>query len=334
MSSGAKWALAQLDPFHPLANGAKIPDSNTQPSIAISDNEQGSLTTAAVAGLNAMAFRPAYSAATILATSGVAAVTWPAAYAGSTNRAKGTAYAAAVELTRATAHAVRLSCSLAPTTTTGFVHIAISTESLFAAATWQYPTTTALMSGCQYYKRVTLASLTQTPFVIINKYLDDTAFRYTSPVASPAAAAANPEFHTDLSWGTIIVMVEGAPISSLALSFEHILLSEAIPQTAGPILGTSAAEASPGTLSAVSSASAGTEPFHTEEDTAGYVQRGISALATGAAREGEAVFREVAVPLIEKLGERSVNAAAGAFMRMAGVGGISGVNSNPARLSN
>ena len=40
LSPGAKWALAQLDPFDNRCFGAKVPDSNTVPSIANADTEQ------------------------------------------------------------------------------------------------------------------------------------------------------------------------------------------------------------------------------------------------------------------------------------------------------
>lgn len=88
---------------------------------------------------------------------------WGATYAAnSTNRSKRTAYDAAIELTRPVAHAVRLSCPLAPTQASGFVHMALATETNWGSTLWQFPNTVAQMSGCQHYKRVTLASLTQS----------------------------------------------------------------------------------------------------------------------------------------------------------------------------
>lgn len=37
LTPSAKFAMAQLDPFDPAVAGAKIPDSNTMPSISSSD---------------------------------------------------------------------------------------------------------------------------------------------------------------------------------------------------------------------------------------------------------------------------------------------------------
>jgi len=178
MSDGAKFALAQLDPFHPAVSGAKIPDSNVQPSISTTDIEQVNIVSSAtLTDLNGAAFRPNWTWATQNATPG-AAVTWGVAYVtNSVNRTKRPGYNQAIELTRPVAHAIRLSSSLSPTTASGFVHVAISTETNFGAVTWQYPSTIAEISGCQFYKRVTLASLTQSPLTVINKWIDDTGDR-------------------------------------------------------------------------------------------------------------------------------------------------------------
>jgi len=331
LSLGARFALAQLDPFHISVTGAKIPDSTVIPSLSITDVEIANQSSTAVAGeLHAIAFRPAYVTGRVSAGSGVGTVAWPATFAGS-NRSKAVAYGAAIELNRPVAHAIRMSSPVAPTSATGFVHIALSTESHYGVTTWQWPTTIAQLSGCQYYKRVTLASLTQSPLTFINKYIDDTAFRYRDPL-SIVGQATSVDFQADLSWGALIVMVEGAPISQIVLSFEHLLITEGLPQKDGPIIGSIAAAASPGTISSVSQMSATTEPFHTEADQNSYVQEGISALAEGAREQGAAVFNNVAVPLLERAGRAAVNGATAQFMAMTGMGGIAGVNSNPHRL--
>jgi len=335
MGDGAKFALAQLDPFHVAVSGAKIPDSNVQPSISTTDIEQVNLvTSAAGTNLHGFAFRPQWTWATQEATPGVP-LAWGAAYVTlSVNRSKRAGYNSAVELTRPVAHAIRLSSPLAPTSASGFVHIAISTETNFAQTTWQYPTTIAQISGCQFYKRVTLASLTQSPLTVINKWIDDSAFRYSSPAADFAAAIST-TFQHDYGWGTIVVILEGAPVSSNCLSAEHLLISEGIPQKDGPIIGTPAAPASSATLDVVSDTIAGTEPAHSEIEQEGYISRGVSAMAAGARRQGENAFQTIAVPLLQHAGAQAASSATAGFMAMVtGTGGIGGVNSNPNRLAN
>lgn len=336
LTPSAKFVMAQLDPFEPSVSGAKIPDSNTFPSIATTDFEINSITgPAAAANLVGAAYRPQYTWGTINATPAAAAVDWGAGFsANAVNRTRRSAYGTAIELTRPVAHAVRISSQLAPTTASGFVHLALSTESLYGASTWTFPTTLAQMSGLQYYKRVTLASLTQSPLTVINKWIDDTAFRYSDPTGN-VATAGGASFQTDYSWGTIVIIVEGAPVTtSNVLSVENILLSEGIPQKDGVIIGTPAAANSPGTLGAAGQVTTDMEPFHTEAEQDSYISRGVQAVVTGSANAGEAVFSQVALPLLQ----RTAYAMTGTALTMAmnairGTGGISGVNSNPNRLA-
>jgi len=334
VAPGTRWALAQLDPFHPKCLGAKIPDSSTMPSLAISDVEQVSTTTSAVAtDLAGIAFRPQYTWGTVSATPG-ASLNWGATYStNAANRSKRTTYVSQIELSRPVAHAVRLSCPLSATAATGFVHIGLSTETNYIQTSWTFPTTIAQISGLQYYKRVTLSSLTQTPLTIINKWLDETAFRYSSS-ASDIGNAGNTGFQTDFGWATIVVILEACPASSVALSYEHLLMSEAIPQKDSFIIGTVAASSAPATVAAVSEASQNIDFGHTESDQQTYIQRGIDAMVDGARTQGEAAFEQFGVPLLNAVGRSAVNSAQAAFMNMVtGTGGIPGVNANPQRLA-
>jgi len=332
LSPGTKWALAQLDPFDPNCLGAKIPDSNTFPSIANSDCDIVSLPANAATFLAGIAFRPQYTWGTVTGTGAANVVTWGGAYAG-TNRTKRTEYVNAIELTRPCAHAVRMSSPIAPTTATGFVHIALVSETIFSDATWGYPTTVNEIAGCQHYKRVTLASLTQSPLTVINKWLDDTGFRYSAPSTSQSTAG-NTQFQTDYGWAAIVVIVEGGPTTGTLLSFEHLLLSEGIPTKTGVIIGTQAAANQPAVLSAVGEMAIEQTPFHTEAEQDSYIARGAQAIAEGAAHAGEAAFQAVGVPLLQRLGQRAVGVAASmAVAAMTGTGGLPGINSNPNRLS-
>lgn len=330
----AKFALAQLDPFHPLCQGAKIPDSNTMPSIANVDTDLVSIAGPGTAGhLVGAVFRPSYTWSVVSPTAGTS-WTWPANYGGTSNRTKRTSYVAAMELTRPVGHAIRISSPIAPTTATGFVHIAISTESTYGETTWTYPTTVAEMSNLSYYKRVTLASLTQSPLTIINKWVDDTAFRYLSPTSNLAASFSG-WIQTDQGWGAIVVMIEGAAVSaSTILSVEHILHSEGIPDKNGVIIGTTAAPNNPGGMSAISTATSETDFTHTEAEQDSYIQQGLDAIARGGAEAGNYVFQSVALPLLQRVGQGAVSAATNfAMQAIMGRGGLPGVNANPNRLA-
>ena len=334
LSAGAKWALAQLDPFDPRCQGAKIPDSNTIPSIANFDVDILSVTSGASGELVGRAFRPFYAQSVYSATNGATLAWGNFGGAGTANRAKYTSYIAVMELIRPVAHAVRLSCPLPPTSASGFVHVGLSTESMHEATqAINYPTTVAEMSGLANYRRFTLASLTQAPITVLNKWLDDTAFRYSGSRAGTGNAATAMSFQTDYSWATIIIMVEGAPTSSSVLSIEHCLLSEGIPDKSGVIIGTQAAASSPGVLSSVSSMQTETGFTHTEVEQDSYIARGVEALARGAQAQGAAAFEEVALPLLQRVGGAAVRTGGQyALNWIMGRGGLPGVNANPNRL--
>lgn len=336
LSLGAKWALAQLDPFDPRCQGAKVPDSNTMPSISNYDVDIYSVSTTAVASdLTGRAYRPFYTQAICAATSG-ASLSWPNfGAAGWTNRSKQASYVAAMELIRPVAHAVRLSCPLSPTTASGFVHIGISTEGMHESTqAVKYPTTIAQMAGLSNYRRFTLASLTQAPVTIINKWLDDTGFRYSASNAGTGTSGVAMTFQTDYGWGTIIIVVEGAPVSSQALSVENLLLSEGIPDKEGVIIGTQAAPNAPSILSAVSSAQTETSGIHTEAEQESFIARGVDAIARGAAEQGAAAFEQIGIPLLNRVGRVAASTGGRYVANMImGRGGLPGVNANPNRLT-
>jgi len=340
LTPSAKFALAQLDPFHPLALGAKIPDTNTMPSIANASQDQVAAPLATTGFMTGFAFRPFYSYATIAATPASATqVTWGAnVAANASNRRDYTAFVAQMEACRPVAHAVRLVSQLAPTSATGFVHIGLSTESYYgnASSTWQFPTTVNEMTGLSFYKRVTLASLTQSPLTVINKWIDERGFQYHDPSQVPVVTTGSPSEVTSpfgFSWSTIVVLIEGAPSTPSPLSAEHLLLTESLPKKDSILIGTQAAPNSPGTMSAVSTMAGETDFSHVESGQESYVNQGLQAFARGAATAGEQVWSNVASPLLQRVGSAVGSAAANAaFNALTGRGGLPGVNSNPARL--
>lgn len=344
LSAGAKFAFAQLDPFEPKCLGAKVPDSNTIPSIAQADTDQVSIAAPPTAGLLvAMAFNPSYASATLeagqLGTPDPTQIQWTGTFK---SRRNFTTVVNSIEAYRPVAHALRISSALAPTSATGFVHIGLSVESRRNENTGtipDYPKTVNEMTGLALYKRVTLASLTQSPLTLINKWIDETGFRYDDPdsvygFVGSGTSITPTTFNFQQSWGTLVIMVEGAPTTSSPISVEHLLLSEMLPRKDSFILGTQAAPNSPGTMSAVSSMVGEVDFAHTEAQQESYIQQGLNELSRGAATAGAQVWNNVAAPLLQRAGYAAVSTAAQmAFNAATGRGGIPGVNSNPARLA-
>jgi len=345
LSLAAKFALAQLDPFEPKCLGAKVPDSNTMPSIANADTDQVNLAPPSVAGnLIGIAFQPAYKASILSATDAASAVSWTNSWA---TRRNYTNLVAQVEAIRPVAHAIRISSPLAPTSATGFVHVGLSVESrkngvTAGGAVPDLPRTVNDMTGLAYYKRFTLASLTQSPVTAINKWIDDSGFRYDDPRVdntyvgeSVGNAIGSVTFQFGNSWGTLVVLVDGQTSTSASpLSFEHVLLTECIPRKDAFILGTQAAPNSPGTMSAVSSMLTETDFSHTEAQQESYIQSGVDEIARGARVAGTQVYNNIAVPLLNRVGQHAVQTATNMAINAAfGMAGISGVNSNQDRLA-
>lgn len=345
LSPAAKFALAQIDPFEPKCLGAKVPDSNTIPSIANADTDQISLAAPSANGnLIAVAFSPSYAAATNVATDGSGSVTWNSG--NWSTRRNYTNVVGSIEAIRPVSHALRVSSPLAPTSTVGFVHIGLAVESRISSSTGfalDLPKTVNDMTGLAHYARFTLASLTQSPVTVINKWIDETGFRYDDPRSGPVVAApttSNTTVQTiqntlnfGQSWATIVVMVEGQSTGSSPISFEHLLLTECIPRKDAFILGSAAAPHSPGTMSAVSTMTAEGGFSHTEAQQDSYTQQMLSNLTAGAMSAGEQVFQNVAVPLMQRVGQVAVNSATNyAIQGIVGLAGIAGVNSNANRL--
>lgn len=174
----SKFTLAQLDPFSEKVYGVKIPDVNTQPSSTVVVEDETALATGALETLAVSMYRPTvsrYEAKGIFATA--TSWTWAAAYGNANDSSRLSAIVANNTAIRICAHGVRLTSALAPTSVTGFVHIAVVTENEFGNTTWSVPTTIAQMQTAQWYKRIPLAVLTQKPYKVVNKILDHNAFR-------------------------------------------------------------------------------------------------------------------------------------------------------------
>jgi len=346
MSPGEKFVMIQSDPFDTKYFGAKIPDSSTIPSLPTPLQYNYSLTTDPASQPNwahAWAFYPCVKNANVR-LNGLSPTSWSVSSFSTSDAPQASSFLTQFEAYRPVAHSIRLSCPFAPTTTTGFVHIAIATETVFTAGGSAVQQITQLasnlsdLSGYTFYKRVTLASLTQSPITLINKWTDETAFRYQSPAALvPTDATAGPNtFHVPFSWGTLMVAVEGVSSATAAaaitpLQAEVTLHSECIPQKTSTLLGSTAAAYSSGVLNAVSQAVAQTDFAHTEDQQENtirsYAEEVANAMGTSTAELQGLAGQAVRAGL--RYGARYV--AGGAARRMAN--GIGGVNNNPYRLA-
>jgi len=332
---GLKFLIANADPFEPRAIGCKIPDSNTVPSVASPQQELTALALTAAGTSKAWVFNPTLTSSILSSTEGAGSWTWPALFTGTTSWSKRADFAATFELFRPVAHGVRISCANAPTSTTGFVHVAVAYEAYNGVTTWPFPTNVSGLSGYPWYKRVTLASLTQSPLTIINKYVDETAFRYNGADTGGISSADPMEFHVPFGWGSIIIAVEGSSTIT-PLEVESMLHTECIPKFSGVIMGSTAAPYTPSLLGATAHMVSNTEFTHTESNQNEHFSSSIAAaIGAGAQQAGNVALNQVLKPMAMRAG---YNLAGHAISYgLAGIAslsaGIAGVNSNAERLS-
>jgi len=265
----SRFALAQANPFHSDANGAKIPDSNSVPSCAFQLTDTNYVSTSSL-GLGVIAFRhTATSSSVNTATTPTANTwTWAADFGSSTNNSKLTSVVSNFNVIRTVAQGFRITCPKSPNTITGNVHVCIYTPSYFNKTTWDYPTSIDEMSQQATYKRFPVATLCQKACTVINRSIDFSSEKYFDPSSDCAGNANNAASGTTPSiiqqgdlvfqtsgWGVIVIAVDGGPGSnSNIIAIETITHMEGVPKTGGLATATPAANYSPSEIGAVSRA--------------------------------------------------------------------------------
>jgi len=326
-----KFVLAQLTPFAEEVKGVKIPDSNTYPSTPLASEDEFSMVTTATSTLSVAAFTPYLPAAFVVPGTYVSGSSWSwaASFGGTTASARTTSIANNYELVRPVAHGVRLYCPLAPTSTTGFVHVCIYAPSDLAASTWALPTTITQMNNCPWYKRYPLAMLTQKPVIVSNKFLDCTATRYTDP-ADPNYTQTVNGYGANPGWAVIIVAVDGQPaVVSTPVVAETITHYEATPLMTGVNSSSAAANFNPSVLQATSVVTGHVDTVYTDTDQPNVLQAAAQAVQRGV-NQGLSQLN----PYLEE-GARQVATGLGRWAwhqlasgRRGGAGGLPGVTNN------
>lgn len=333
----SKFALAHVDPFLNQVDGVRVPDANTMPSNAFKLCDDTTLSTNVAGAATAAVFIPGITAIQVNCTLvDSSSWTWPAGYGGVVPSDKLSSITGNYEAVRTVAHGVRISCGLAPTTVTGFLHIGIFADSNFGQTTWGYPVNLSQLSECAWYRRVPLAKLTQSEITIVNKFLDQTAFRYVDPnEGSGGNATANRgEFVVTHSWAAIVIAVEGAPGGTNPVSVEHIQHIEGLPKTTGVNTSSPSEPFQPIVMGQVSNMSANVEASHFESEQSGFMQSVYQSLNDGARAAGEIATNQILLPTARDVGYTLAGGAISAgvagvnYMRgRSGGGGIPGVNS-------
>jgi len=283
-----KFTLAQIDPFNEKVYGAKIPDANTIPSSTCVIQDDYNLSADAVYGTAAQAFMPYLGRSRTVGTAGSSTSwTWPASFNGDAS-SKLSSVSGNFNVVRPVAHGIRISCALAPTAVTGLVHVGIYTNGMLGASTWDLPINIGQLGNAVWYKKFPLSMLTAKPLTIINKIGDVSSQLYREPSSVVSGNAGDLVFQTN-GWGTIVIAVTGAPLSSIPVAVEAIIHIEGQPSSTGVLTSSPAADFNPAELAATSRVASVTDATMWEGSEPNHLQEAVNAIQSGAQNAFEAV---------------------------------------------
>lgn len=327
-----KFELAQINPFDKRVLGVKIPDSNTQPSDTFRSEDRYAITTAVSDLAKCRAFLPNVAANVVDSVdSSATGWSWTAAYGGATASSVATDANSNYVGIRPCGHGVRLSCPLAPTSVTGFVHIAIYPISTWNVSTWQFPVNLSQIANLPWYRRFTLAQLTQRAVTIVNKFIDNTATRYSNPGSDLVLQGTDNTFQFSGGWCAIIIAIEGAPIGGgTALSAENLVHFEGIPVISSANTGSfsPAAPFDVQEMEGVSRIATAVPGVFQEGEESSAIAAGMNALAQGAGAAAGEIYNRAVLPAARGLGYAATYAAYGAAAGYGArySGGMPGIN--------
>jgi len=286
-----KYELGQVNPFDNQVAGVKIPDSNTQPSDTARSEDRLTIASVALETCNATAFLPNLQAHAVSAvTAGASSWTWPSSFSGTTVSSNSSNYVSSFQAVRVAAHGIRISSQAAPTTITGFVHVCLYPNSTFTNTTWTFPTSLAQMSQLPWYRRFTIASLTQRSVTVVNKFIDSSATRYFDPSSDLSAVGSDISFQFGGSWCGIIVAFEGAPASTSLLSVENLVHYETLQKVGASGSQSPAAQYNVSELEDVSRIASGGNAIFMEGEESSQIRQAMSILGRGVSAAAEYVL--------------------------------------------
>jgi len=286
-----KYELGQVNPFDNQVSGVKIPDSNTQPSDTARSEDRFSITTPANTFANAYAFLPNLAVSTVSGTAFSANTwTWAASFGDVTASSNSSNYQSSFQAVRVAAHGVRISSQAAPTTVTGFVHVCLYPITTSSNSTWAFPNSISQMAQLPWYRRFTIASLTQRSVTVVNKFIDSTATRYFDPNSDLAATGTDLSFQFSGGWCAVLVAYEGAPASTSLLSIENLVHYETLQKIGASGSQSPAAQYNVSELEDVSRIATGGNAIFMEGEESSQIRQAMSILGRGVSAAAEYVL--------------------------------------------
>lgn len=294
----SQFLAAQLDPFDERSYGVRVPDDNTAPSSAFNTYDEyplpldGTNPTFAVC----WAFFPNPTMNLVPSTAAAAASwTWPATFGSASATGKLSAIVAQYQVIRPVSHGIKVSSGLNPTSVTGFAHFALYAMSTFGKTTYALPTTIAQLADCPWYKRVPLATLTQNPMIVCNKFLDQTAFRYIDAASSEQINAIKGTFQIPNQWMVLLVAVSAcsSAASTVAMVAEDLVHYEGCSIYTGLQMDQPAAMPSASTIEHTARVSGRTDASFTQAEQGSRISAALASASPTGTYLGDVASRVV-----------------------------------------
>jgi len=218
-----KFTLAQLNPFNRDCYDCRVPDTNTAPSTPFSTYDEYNIGSGAFPNASCNIFMPNLrNMYCFPAGAGGSATSWNWSAINQNSTVNYTALDNQFGLYRPVSLGIRITCPLAATSASGYVHLCLFSASTSNSSA-NLPSNLTEMATCPFYKRINLASIVQTPVIYVSKYMDESAHLYRDiNNAFQFTGTTGAEIQTNWGWMTIMCVVEGYPNGGNPLGIEVV----------------------------------------------------------------------------------------------------------------
>jgi hypothetical protein len=233
-----------INPFSPEAEGLKLPDATSYPSLPFHVKSVYPRSTSVTTGADAVGFLPfgqlAMEAAATVASNG--AMTWTNGVDVVTPATNWTNYSAAMGLYRSVVGGVKIIVSSSLLNTQGKIYICHCPIDNVASTTGQtfYPSTVGAIMNMPFSEEYSLAELAEEELIIpFRRYSDVSEHYRDSTFPNGGSTTGNPEENA-CGWCAVVICIIGASTTNVVTyDVEHILVCEGIELGNDTILATS-----------------------------------------------------------------------------------------------
>jgi hypothetical protein len=233
-----------LNPFNPEAEGLKLPDATSYPSLPFHVKTVYAGATSGTTGADCTSYLPFGQVAreVCAGVTSAGAITWTNGTDSTTSSTNWANYSLAMGLYRTVVGGVKVCISSSLLNTQGKLYICHVPIDNVASTTGQtfYPTTVAALMNMPFSEEYSLAELAEEELIIPFRRYSDVSEHYRDSTfpAGGASTTGNPEENA-CGWCAIVVLLIGASLTNVVTyDIEHIIICEGIELGNDTILAT------------------------------------------------------------------------------------------------